>query len=134
MNIYTVIMWLWCSSTWVSLFLQTRKYQPKIEKNIMKPADIWTTLRLPTRVSPSSPMFSLKNKFLLTVNLYTLLDELDDFYPQQYMSHLKIKIILTPTLKNLCLFHKDHQVELLFPAKTIMENLLSFTPRRHNKL
>lgn len=32
---------------------------PKMEKKIMKPAEIWTTLRLPTRVIPRSPTFSL---------------------------------------------------------------------------
>lgn len=31
-----------------------------MEKNIMKPADIWTTLRLPTRVKPRRPTFSLQ--------------------------------------------------------------------------
>lgn len=36
------------------------KYQPRVEKNIMKPAEISTTLRLPTRVNPRSPAFSLK--------------------------------------------------------------------------
>lgn len=35
---------------------------PKMEKNIMKPAEIWTTLLLPTRVSPSSPTFSLETR------------------------------------------------------------------------
>jgi hypothetical protein len=33
---------------------------PKIEKKIMKTAEIWITLRLPTRVSPISPTFSLQ--------------------------------------------------------------------------
>jgi hypothetical protein len=31
---------------------------PKIEKKSMKKAEIWITLRLPTRVSPTSPIFS----------------------------------------------------------------------------
>lgn len=33
--------------------------KPSIEKNSMKPAEIWTTLRLPTRVRPNKPTFSL---------------------------------------------------------------------------
>lgn len=35
---------------------------PRIEKKIMKPADIWTTLLLPTRVNASRPAFSLLNR------------------------------------------------------------------------
>lgn len=31
-----------------------------MEKKIMNPADIWTTLRLPTRVSANKPAFSLQ--------------------------------------------------------------------------
>lgn len=34
---------------------------PSIEKNIINPAEIWITLRLPTRVLPSNPTFSLQN-------------------------------------------------------------------------
>lgn len=40
----------------------------------MKPAEIWTTLRLPTRVSPRSPTFSLQHtmatmiKFIIVEN------------------------------------------------------------------
>ncbi len=37
-------------------------HSPKIEKKIMKTAEIWITLRLPTRVSPISPTFSLQNQ------------------------------------------------------------------------
>jgi hypothetical protein len=37
-----------------------QRYSPKIEKKIMKTAEIWITLRLPTRVSPISPTFSLQ--------------------------------------------------------------------------
>jgi hypothetical protein len=33
---------------------------PRIEKKIMNPADIWTTLRLPTCVKASKPAFSLQ--------------------------------------------------------------------------
>jgi hypothetical protein len=32
---------------------------PRMEKKIMNPADIWTTLRLPTRVKAKRPAFSL---------------------------------------------------------------------------
>jgi hypothetical protein len=32
---------------------------PNMEKNIIKPVDIWITLLLPTFVNPSNPMFSL---------------------------------------------------------------------------
>lgn len=32
---------------------------PRIEKNIIKLAEIWTTLRLPTRVNANNPAFSL---------------------------------------------------------------------------
>lgn len=35
----------------------------------MNPAEIWTTLRLPTRVSPRSPTFSLVNINLILVKL-----------------------------------------------------------------
>lgn len=35
---------------------------PNIEKKSMNPADISMTLRLPTRVKPSSPAFSLNAK------------------------------------------------------------------------
>lgn len=34
-------------------------YLPNIEKKIINPAEIWITLRLPTRVLPRSPTFSL---------------------------------------------------------------------------
>lgn len=34
---------------------------PRMEKKIMNPADIWTTLRLPTRVNASKPAFSLES-------------------------------------------------------------------------
>lgn len=40
---------------------------PRIEKKIMKPADIWTTLRLPTRVSASNPAFSLKENWIVKI-------------------------------------------------------------------
>lgn len=33
---------------------------PNIEKKIMKPADIWMTLRLPTLVNANRPAFSLR--------------------------------------------------------------------------
>lgn len=38
----------------------------------MKPADIWTTLRLPTRLSPRSPTFSLniQEKMVIEITLY----------------------------------------------------------------
>lgn len=36
-----------------------KKYLPKTEKKIIKPADICTTLRLPTRVNAKRPAFSL---------------------------------------------------------------------------
>lgn len=39
--------------------LYERESLPRIEKNIIKPADIWTTLLLPTFVSASRPAFSL---------------------------------------------------------------------------
>lgn len=32
---------------------------PRTEKKIMNPADIWTTLLLPTRVNANNPAFSL---------------------------------------------------------------------------
>ena len=35
---------------------------PSMEKKIMNPADICTTLRLPTRVNASKPAFSLFQK------------------------------------------------------------------------
>lgn len=35
---------------------------PNIEKKIMKPADIWITLRLPTLVNAKRPAFSLCSK------------------------------------------------------------------------
>lgn len=33
---------------------------PSMEKKIMKLAEIWTTLRLPTRVKANKPAFSLE--------------------------------------------------------------------------
>ncbi len=39
-----------------------QRHSPKIEKKIMKTAEIWITLRLPTRVNPISPTFSLQNQ------------------------------------------------------------------------
>lgn len=35
---------------------------PRMEKNIINPADIWTTLRLPTRVNANKPAFSLRGE------------------------------------------------------------------------
>jgi len=49
-------------------------YSPRMEKKIMKPADIWTTLRLPTRVNANKPAFSLK----ITKNDITVCQELID--------------------------------------------------------
>jgi hypothetical protein len=42
---------------------------PRIEKNIINPAEICTTRRLPTRVKPSNPAFSL---FQISVKLYSV--------------------------------------------------------------
>lgn len=36
----------------------------------MKPADIWITRRLPTRVSPSKPAFSLERERVMSVYIY----------------------------------------------------------------
>jgi hypothetical protein len=40
--------------------MENNVYIPRIEKKIMNPADIWTTLRLPTCVKASKPAFSLQ--------------------------------------------------------------------------
>jgi hypothetical protein len=40
---------------------------PRIEKKIMNPADIWTTLRLPTCVKASKPAFSTDTAVPLAV-------------------------------------------------------------------
>lgn len=37
-------------------------FLPRIEKNSINPADIWTTLRLPTRVNANKPAFSLQGE------------------------------------------------------------------------
>lgn len=43
----------------ISQYCRPSNYLPKIEKKIMKPAEIWITRRLPTRVLPRRPIFSL---------------------------------------------------------------------------
>lgn len=55
------------SLSWVVIHLNAHKFAeedaiPNIEKKNMNPAEIWTTLRLPTRVSPNSPAFWLNAK------------------------------------------------------------------------
>lgn len=40
-------------------FKKSSQSLPNIEKKIINPAEIWITLRLPTRVLPRSPTFSL---------------------------------------------------------------------------
>lgn len=42
--------------------LKSIRNLPRMEKNIMNPAEICTTLRLPTRVNARRPAFSLKYK------------------------------------------------------------------------
>lgn len=41
---------------------------PKRPKKIMKAEEIWITRRLPTRVKPTRPAFSLRNKTLIDQN------------------------------------------------------------------
>lgn len=43
-----------------NLEMEKEHNSPSIEKNIMKPAAICTTLRLPTRVRANKPAFSLQ--------------------------------------------------------------------------
>jgi hypothetical protein len=42
-----------------SIRFEKKRGLPRIEKNIINPAEICTTRRLPTRVKPSNPAFSL---------------------------------------------------------------------------
>lgn len=46
----------------VGIEAKNAPYFPRIEKKIMNPADIWTTLLLPTRVCAIRPAFSTETE------------------------------------------------------------------------
>lgn len=78
---------------------------PSIEKNIIKPAEIWMTLRLPTRVLPRSPTFSLTSTLKRSVFLYPLRSE-----------SYRLRKTLTRRLLNRSVFQKGHLTRFRFPA------------------
>ena len=81
---------------------------PRIEKKIMNPADIWTTLRLPTCVKASKPAFSLQT------SKWTIREKL---YPKLSMPvALDSRITLTLTLQFHQLSQKMHQVKYQCPT------------------
>lgn len=68
---------------------------PKIEKNIIKPDDICTTLRLPTRVNPRSPAFSLHNHSIYSASSHwnTWQNEKEVIHKKK-LAHFRLEFII----------------------------------------
>lgn len=80
---------LWDNHIWTNLWHPSISwwnfYIPNIEKKIMKPAAIWTTRRLPTRVLPRRPIFSLVQKLKSAMIRRTWFIETKHYMQQKHL-------------------------------------------------